>query len=89
MATFGREQAPRILSIEDDQWHGPFTSARGTHFLRIARRNRGTRPTLEDTRNWLRQDWTLTKSREKVARELAILRENYRIEMPQPKPDAK
>ena len=88
VATFGRKQAPRILGIDDYQWHGPFTSANGVHFLRIAERHPGKRPDYQAAKNWLKQEWMLAKSREVVERELAVMRENYRIEVLQPEPEA-
>lgn len=87
VATFGREQAPVILDIDDDQWHGPFTSNTGVHFLRVAERHPGTRPTFDSAKRWLEQEWRLAKGREIVARELAVMRENYRIEVLQPEPE--
>lgn len=87
VATFGREQAPAILGIDDDQWHGPFTSARGEHFLRVGERHPGSRPRFESIRDWLEQEWIMAKNREIVDRELALMRENYRIEVLQPEPE--
>jgi len=84
VANFGREQAPAILSIRDDQWHGPFTSVNGVHFLRVAERHPGARPSFEAAQNWLSQEWRLNKSREIVEQEMTRMRENYRIEVLQP-----
>ncbi len=88
VAAYGREQAPVILGIEDDQWHGPFTSPIGAHFLRVSERHPGMRPTYEVARNWLEQEWRMAKRREILERELAVLRENYRIEVMQPVQEA-
>jgi hypothetical protein len=88
VATFGREQAPGILDINNEQWHGPFTSANGVHFMRISERHPSVRPTYEAVQPWLKQEWLMAKNREIVERELAIMRENYRIEVLQPKLEA-
>ncbi len=88
VASFGRTEAPRVLAIDDDRWHGPFTSLGGAHFLRITERHPGTRPTFEDAQTWIRQDWQLTKSREAVERELLAMRENYRIDVEKPQPQS-
>jgi hypothetical protein len=88
VATFGREQAPGILGIDDDQWHGPFTSANGVHFVRVSERHPGMRPDFEAAQNWLKQKWLMAKSREVVERELAVMSENYRIEVLQPGQEA-
>ena len=86
--SFGREPASAILDIEDDQWHGPFTSAHGAHFLRIAERRPGRTPSFEDAQNWLEQEWMMTKNREIVARELEVMRKSYRIEVLEPDQEA-
>lgn len=83
VATFGREQAPAILGIKDDQWHGPFTSPNGVHFMRVSERHPGLRPSYEAIEKWLKQEWLMAKNREIVERELAVMRENYRIELPE------
>jgi hypothetical protein len=84
VATFGREGAPTILGLSDNLWHGPFTSASGVHFLRVAERHPGSRPDFEAARSWLEQEWTMQKNREIVADKLARLRESYRIEIQPP-----
>ena len=88
VAAFGREQAPIILGIDDDQWHGPFTSPSGVHFLRVSERHPGMRPTYEAAQNWLEQEWLMAKRHEILERELAVMRENYRIEVMQPGQEA-
>ena len=85
VGTFGREQAPAILAIRDNEWHGPFTSQQGAHFLRVLERHDTVRPTYESTRSWLEQDWVMTKRNEILASELAAMRQNYRIEVLGPK----
>lgn len=87
VATFGREQAPRILGIDDDRWHGPFASPNGAHFMRVSERHPGTRPSYEAAKNWLEQEWLMAKNREIVERQLGVMRENYRIEVLQPEPE--
>ena len=86
--SFGRELAPAILAIEDKQWHGPFTSAHGVHFLRVTERRPGKMPSFEDARNWLEQEWQMVKNREIVERELEGMRKNYRVEVLKPDQDS-
>ncbi len=88
VAAFGREQAPIILGIDDDQWHGPFTSPSGVHFLRVSERHPGMRPSYQAAQNWLEQEWLMAKGREILKRELAVMRENYRVEVIQPGQEA-
>jgi len=89
VANFGREYAPTILAIEDEEWHGPFTSANGAHFLRAAERHPAVRPTYESSRQWLEQDWIMAQRNEILEREIATMRENYRIEVLGPEDAAK
>jgi hypothetical protein len=74
--------------LDDGHWNGPFASASGVHFLRVAERHPGSRPRFEDAKNWLKQEWMMAKNREIVARELASMRTNYRIDVLQPEPDS-
>ena len=80
----GVVEAPAILAIADEQWHGPFTSTHGTHFLRVAERRPGGVPSFAHARNWLKQEWMMTRNHEIVGRELEVMRENYRIEVLKP-----
>ena len=86
--SFGRELAPAILAIDDKQWHGPFTSAHGVHFLRVTERRPARMPSFEDARNWLEQEWQMAKNREIVERELEGMRKNYRVEVLKPNQDS-
>ena len=77
-----------ILGIDDEQWHGPFNSPSGVHFVRVAEHHPSSRPAFDAAKRWLEQEWQFAKSREIVDRELAVMRENYRVEVLQPEPDA-
>lgn len=81
VSSFGREQAPEILGISDDVWHGPFISPNGAHFLRVAERHPASRPDWDSARNWIATEWLSAKNREIVDRELAMMRRDYRIEI--------
>lgn len=83
-ATFGPEQAPRVLAIIDDDWHGPYESQQGAHFLRVSERHPVRHPIFEDIDNWVQQEWTLMKSRERIEAELERLQKDYRIEVQGP-----
>ncbi len=87
VATFGREQAAAILGIEDEQWHGPFNSPTGVHFVRVAEHHPSSRPAFDAANRWLEREWLMAKSREIVARQLAAMRENYRIDVLQAEPE--
>lgn len=88
VASFGRETATAILAIDDADWHGPFTSPQGAHFLRVAERHPGTRPSYELAKGWVEQQWRMQKMNEVVERELGAMRQHYRIELAKPGDDA-
>lgn len=81
VTSFGREQAPEILGISDDLWHGTFISPNGAHFFRVAERHPASRPDWETASNWIATEWLSAKNREVVDREMALMRQNYRIEI--------
>ena len=82
-ATFGPDVAPDVLAIDDDLWHGPFTSGSGAHFLRIRERHEGRQPAFEDIQNWVQNDWQLYMSRKNVDDALTEMLENYIIDIQQ------
>lgn len=84
VATFGREEAPAILAIDDALWHGPFNSDSGAHFLRVTKRAPPRRPTWDQAQNWIGTEWLRVKNQEIVDRELAQMRASYRIEIEKP-----
>jgi hypothetical protein len=86
-ATFGPDVAPAVLAIDDDQWHGPFASGNGAHFLRIREKHESRRPALEDIRNWVENDWLSYTSRKKIDDALDEMLENYIIDIEQPGED--
>ena len=76
---FGSQTAQQVLAIEDETWHGPYSSPQGIHFLRIVERHPPRRPTFEQAKNWLEQDWLMQKQHDIMADELDRMRRNYRI----------
>lgn len=79
--TFGADEARRILAIADRQWHGPFASSQGVHFLRVAERQPARQAAFARARKWIEADWRLTKQRSTLDRELAKIRQGYRVEI--------
>ncbi len=43
----GADSARGILAIDDDQWHGPFESLQGIHFVRIFDRTPEIKPVMK------------------------------------------
>lgn len=85
---FGSNAARAILALKDRRWHGPITSPRGVHFVRIVERTPAVLARFEDVKRYLRSDWALAQSRLAIDRAVAALRANYEIiiEAEKPKP---
>ena len=81
VATFGQRIARDVLTIVDDQWHGPFESSQGAHFLRVIERHPARRPEFEDARSWVEAEWNRAQQNAIMDRELALMRQNYRVEI--------
>lgn len=76
---FGPTEAPRILAVDDTDWHGPYYSSEGAHFLRIAERSAPRTPDFESIRDWVENDWLDVERRYRVDAALADMRGGYRI----------
>lgn len=79
--SFGPNVAREVLAIDDSDWHGPFESPQGVHFLRVAERHAPRQLEFADIVNWVESDWIVYKSRENIDLALAEMRKNYRIEI--------
>ncbi|MHA1180516.1 MAG: peptidyl-prolyl cis-trans isomerase [Alphaproteobacteria bacterium] len=76
---FGPDTARAILALTDDQWHGPFESSRGIHFVRIVGRSPARDARYDEIKSFLAQDWALAQSRGAIEKEVERLRGNYEI----------
>ena len=79
--TFGPDSGPAGLAIDDEQWHGPFISGNGAHFLRVRERHAARSPAFDDIRNWVENDWLLTMSRKSIDEALEEMSQNYIIDI--------
>lgn len=79
--TFGPVEAQKVLAIGDDQWHGPFISSIGVHFLRVRERHEPVSPDYQTVKDWVVMQWELSKHREKMESELTEIRNGYRVEI--------
>lgn len=77
--SFGAEAARAILAIQDDQWHGPFESPQGVHFVRIVDREPPRTATYDDVKDYLQGEWMMVQSRKAIGQEIQRLRGNYDI----------
>ena len=78
----GEAAAAALLAIDDDQWHGPISSRRGVHFVRVTEHLPQQQPAFEAIAPYLVQDWQLSRQKAGMADTLAELREKYRIIKP-------
>lgn len=84
---FGPKVGRQVLALEDGEWHGPFVSPQGGHFLRIAERIPSSRPDFAAAKNWIEAQWYFSQQREVLDEELAKIRKGYRIEVARPSGD--
>ena len=79
VVTFGPEAARAIIAIEDDQWHGPFQSPRGVHFVRVVGREPAQESSYEGVQSFVEGEWTMAHTREVVEQEIDRLRETFDV----------
>lgn len=79
--TFGPVEAQKVLAIGDDQWHGPFISSIGVHFLRVRERHEPVLPDYETVKDWVVMQWELSQHRERMESELTEIRNGYKVEI--------
>jgi hypothetical protein len=79
VGTFGPEVAKSILAIQDGQWHGPFESIHGVHFIRVNSRTPAQLKSYEGVQRYLEDYWVLDRGRQRIEDEVARLRDNYEV----------
>ncbi len=77
--TLGPEAAASIWKIGDEQWHGPFASIFGRHFVRVTARHPSRDYSFEEVKNSLAGDYSMVQSREAIEAEVEKLKEEYEI----------
>ena len=78
---FGPEQGAQILALDDEDWHGPYLSDAGAHFLKLDKAFEATVPDWEQAKGWVSTEWLADQNRQILDRELEAMRENYRVEI--------
>lgn len=71
--------ADAVFDIEDEAWHGPLTSLRGVHLVRILERFPSSQPTFEEVEEYLRQEWDFTERRRIVDEKTAEILDRYEV----------
>ena len=79
VATLGADSARAILAIDDKEWHGPFESSRGIHFVRVANRTAESQPDYDQVKSYIEGYWTMAESRRLIEEELERLQQNYEV----------
>ena len=75
----GPAAAKAIITINDNDWHGPLDSIHGVHFVRITERHPEATVRFEDIKPYLAADLMASLSRKFVEDQLEILRSDYDI----------
>jgi hypothetical protein len=79
VATLGADTARAVLAIDDEDWHGPFESPRGIHFVRVSNRTVESQPSYEEVKSYIEGYWTMAASRRLIENELGRLRQIYEV----------
>lgn len=79
VSIFGPEAARGILAIKDDQWHGPFESNQGIHFVRITGHRPAAEADYEAVKSYIEAQWAVTESRKTIQREIDLIRGGYEV----------
>ncbi|WP_164658481.1 peptidyl-prolyl cis-trans isomerase [Tropicibacter sp. Alg240-R139] len=82
---FGEDFAQSIFTLDDDGWHGPLTSPRGVHFVRIEQRDPPREASFEEVRQWIVGVYIDKQRRDKIDTEVARIAEDYDIRIDLPK----
>jgi hypothetical protein len=78
----GADCVTQLVKLPVNEWHGPLTSTRGIHFVRlIARVAEQTLP-MEQLRPLLESHWLKSHEADVITSEVARLKNNYRIILP-------
>jgi hypothetical protein len=78
----GTDFVARLVRLPLNKWHGPLTSTRGIHFVRLISRSAEQSLPMDQLRPLLESHWLKSHEADAVAREVAKLKEDYRILLP-------
>lgn len=80
---FGEVFAKKMSRVPVDQWTGPIASPFGLHLVRVAKREEGYDPKLDEVRDAVRRDWRNLKRQEYQADAYEKLRGKYEVVLPE------
>lgn len=72
-----------VFTLPLNEWHGPITSTRGVHFVRVLSRDAEQPIPFEQVRGMLEAKWIEKRENETISREARKLEEGYRIVLPE------
>jgi hypothetical protein len=75
----GADAARAALQLEDEQWHGPFASNRGEHYVRIRERQPPRPVAYEDVAFNLSGQWALAQSQVVIEEAIERFRQDYDV----------
>jgi len=76
---FGASFASAVASLPAGTWSAPLRSSYGLHLVRVDAREAGRRPTLDEVRRAVTDDWTEARRDEATRTALDALRTRYRV----------
>lgn len=59
--SFGRQFANQLFDLTHGEWHGPLRSGQGAHYVRIIDRQSARERAYEEVRNYVEQDWYVSR----------------------------
>ena len=77
--SFASNDAQAVFQTPLEQWSGPYTTSRGTHFFRIIQLTPAQALGYEEVQHFIRQDWLMLKKQKSSARRLAKMRRQYQV----------
>ena len=78
-ARFGDAFAVSLSSLPTGQWQGPVVSGLGLHLVRVTARTAAQKPTLEQVRQRVENDWRAAAVRDAEARDYARMVKGYDV----------
>lgn len=79
LVLLGKEATQSLLEIDDKLWHGPIESKLGVHFVRLAKVYPKREAKFEEIKEYLQQDYIISKHKKQLATEIDKLRKKHDI----------
>jgi PPIC-type PPIASE domain len=76
---FGKSVLDAARTVPVGEWHGPYVSARGVHYIRVESRAPARAMTYLAAREQVKMDWLAASAGAPIAQELARVRDKYRV----------